>query len=206
MPGDISAAVNHPMRVLLIYSAIIGVPLNLVRFIIMLRPVAIFSILILIASAVLAIIIRRLHRQGAHHKSAFATPITAPWNCLIADVSLAFLLLITLISTWTKSHWQDTGMTFLTAYSSTPLLFNMFLHLYLALLVLLGTHKIQDFIRELIGDLVADRSHTCSHCQGRSRYQTVRDEEQPLVSGTIDDQEETHESGQKVGGQSTVWN
>ncbi|CAG7562581.1 unnamed protein product [Fusarium equiseti] len=196
MAGDKSPAVNHPARVLFLYTAAIGLPLNLIRFIVMLRPTAIFTILLLASSAIIAWFIRR---QGAHIKLPPDTTITNPWNCLIADISLAILSFIILIFTWTHNREHDTGKIFLVAYSSTPLIFNMFLHFYLALLVLLGTNKMQNFVKTL----VAGTPHECPNCHNQSGTQ---DEEQALMSSVTEDQEETHESGQRGTGSSTVWN
>ncbi|KAF9780344.1 hypothetical protein IL306_000629 [Fusarium sp. DS 682] len=199
-----SAAVNHPTRDFLLYSALIGLPLNFIRFVIMVRPTAFFTLILLTFSALFGVTVRRLHRQGAHLKSTFATPITEPLNCLLADASLGTLSLITLIFTWTRNGWQDTGETFLVAYSSTPLMFNMFLHLYLTLLVLLRTRKMQDIVRELMGDLVSVTPHECPHCHGRPEYHDDHDEEQPLVTPPAGDHEDTHGSG--VTSTSSVWN
>ncbi|KAF4335190.1 hypothetical protein FBEOM_10934 [Fusarium beomiforme] len=198
-----SAAVNHQARDFLVYSAIIGLPLNFIRFVIMVRPAALFTLVLLAFSQIFGLTVRRLHHQGAHLKSTFATPITEPLNCLIADVSLGILSLITLIFTWTHNGWQDTGETFLVAYSSTPLMFNMFLHFYLTLLVLLRTHKMQDIVRELLGDLVPRTQNACPHCHGRQGYHDDHDEEQPLVTPPVGDQDASHESG--VAGTPSVW-
>jgi len=196
MASDKSSAVNHPSRVLFLYSAAIGLPLNLIRFIVMLRPTAIFTILLLASSAILAWIIGR---KGTHIKLPPDTPITNPWNCLIADISLAILSFIILIFTWTHNREHDTGKIFLAAYSSTPLIFNMFLHFYLALLVLLSTNKMQDFVKTL----VAGTPHECPNCHNQSGGQ---DEEQALMVSVTEDQDETHGSGQRSTGSSTVWN
>ncbi|KAF4996677.1 hypothetical protein FDECE_12329 [Fusarium decemcellulare] len=202
-----SAAVNHPTRNFLVYSAAVGLPLNFIRFIIMVRPVAVFTLLLLSASAVFGFTVSRLYRQGAHLKSTFATPITEPLNCLVADVLLGFCSLLALIFTWTHNHWQDTGETFLVAYSSTPLMFNMFLHLYLALLVLLKTRRVRDIIRELVGDLGSSTPHKCPHCNGRSGRHDENDEndeERALISDTEDGEDRPH-SGIGVNGPPSVW-
>ncbi|KAF4438679.1 proteinrelated to nucleosome binding protein [Fusarium austroafricanum] len=199
-----SAAVNHPIRDFLIYSAVAGIPLNFIRFIIMVRPVAVFTLVLLISSAIFGFTVRRLHRQGAHLKSTFATPITDPMTCLVADVSLAILSLLTLIFTWTRNRWQDTGETFLVAYSSTPLMLNMFLHFYLALLVLLKTRGMQDIIRELVGDLGSSTAHECPRCHGRSEYHDDPEEEEHLVPHA-QDEEERPGSGTQIAGPSSVW-
>ncbi|RBR11907.1 uncharacterized protein FIESC28_08792 [Fusarium coffeatum] len=196
MAGDNPVTVNHPARVLFLYSAAIGLPLNLIRFIVMLRPTAIFTMLLLIASAVMAWIIRR---KAAHIKLPPDTPITKPWNCLIADISLAILSFIILIFTWTHNREHDSGKIFLVSYSSTSLIFNMFLHLYLALLVLLSTHKVQDYVK----GLVASTPQECPNCHNQSAGQ---DEEQALMASVIEDQEEPHSSGRKDPGSSSVWN
>ncbi|WZH42286.1 uncharacterized protein QYS62_003277 [Fusarium acuminatum] len=198
-----SAAVNHSTRDFLLYSAIVGLPLNFIRFILMVRPTGFFTLILLTCSAIFGLTVRRLHRQGAHLKSTFATPITEPLNCLIADILLAILSLVTLIFTWTCNRWQDTGETFLVAYSSTPLMFNMFLHLYLAILVLLRTHKMKGILRELIGDLMPSTPHRCPHCHGQPEYHDDHDEEQPLVTPSVGDEENTH--GNEVVGPSGVW-
>ncbi|KAH7263712.1 hypothetical protein BKA59DRAFT_466643 [Fusarium tricinctum] len=198
-----SAAVNHSTRDFLLYSAIVGLPLNFIRFILMVRPTGFFTLILLTCSAIFGLTVRRLHRQGAHLKSTFATPITEPLNCLIADILLGILSLVTLIFTWTCNRWQDTGETFLVAYSSTPLMFNMFLHLYLAILVLLRTHKMKGILRELIGDLVPSTPHRCPHCHGQPEYHDDHDEEQPLVTPSVGDEENTH--GNEVVGPSGVW-
>ncbi|KAI6756126.1 hypothetical protein HG530_011862 [Fusarium avenaceum] len=197
-----SAAVNHSTRDFLVYSAIVGLPLNFIRFILMVRPTGFFTLILLNCSAIFGLTVRRLHRQGAHLKSTFATPITEPLNCLIADILLAILSLVTLIFTWTCNRWQDVGQTFLVAYSSTPLMFNMFLHLYLVLLVLLQTHKMKVILRELIGDLVPSTPHQCPHCHGQPEYHGGHDEEQPLVTPSVGDEENTHG---EVAGPSGVW-
>jgi lysylphosphatidylglycerol synthetase-like protein (DUF2156 family) len=203
MAGDNSAAINHPARVLFLYSAIIGIPLNLIRFIVMLRPTAILTIVLLACSAAMAWIIRR---RGAHIRLPSGTPITKPWNCLVADISLAILSFIVLIFTWTHNQENDTGKIFLVAYSSTSLIFNMFLDFYLALLVLLSSHKMQDFVRERMGDLVAGTPHEYQNCHHRLGRQSAEVEEQGLVSPTTDTQDGTHESGQRESGPSDVWN
>ncbi|KAM0540772.1 hypothetical protein ACHAPJ_013517 [Fusarium lateritium] len=204
MAGINSAAVNHSTRNFLVFSAAIGLPLNFIRFVLMVRPTAVFTLILLICSAIFGFTVRRLHRQGAHLKSTFATPITDPLTCLVADVSLATLSLITLIFTWTHNRWQDAGQTFLVAYSSTPLMFNMFLHIYLAALVLLRTSGMQDIIRELVGDLVYSKPHACPHCHGQSEGHHQQDEEQPLVSHA-DDGEDSSGSGDRLTGPSSVW-
>ncbi|RGP67473.1 hypothetical protein FLONG3_8494 [Fusarium longipes] len=200
MAEDNSPAINHPARVLFFYSAVIGIPLNLIRFIVMLRPTAILTIVLLVCSAVLAWIIRR---RGAHIRLPSGTPIIKPWNCLVADISLAILSFIVLIFTWTHNHENDTGKIFLVAYSSTSLIFNMFLHFYLALLVLLSSHKMQDFIRERMGDLAAGTPHECENCHRRPETQSAEAEEQGLISSTTDEEDGTHGSGR---GSSDVWN
>ncbi|KAM0198535.1 hypothetical protein ACHAPI_004062 [Fusarium lateritium] len=200
-----SAAVNHPSRDFLLYSAIIGLPLNIIRFIIMVKPSAVFTLILLASSAIFGFTLRRLHRQGAHLQSTFATPITDPLTCLLADILLATLSLITLIFTWIRNGYQAAGESFLVAYSSTPLMFNMFLHFGLALLVLLRTPEIQNIIRELAGDLMPGAHHSCQHCQGRLGSHHEEDEEQPLVSST-DDGEEGIESGTRMNGPPSVWN
>ncbi|QPC65767.1 hypothetical protein HYE67_007998 [Fusarium culmorum] len=96
-----SAAVFHPTRDFLIFSAAVGLPLNLVRFCIMVRPVAFFTFILLIFSAIIGFTMKRLHRQGAHLKATFATPITGPLNCLIAD------LLMVLVVLFRTSHMKD---------------------------------------------------------------------------------------------------
>ena len=196
MARDNTSTVNHPARILFLYSAVIGLPLNLIRFIVMLRPTAIFTILLLLASAVMTWIIRR---KGAHIKLPPDNPITKPWNCLIADISLAILSFIILIFTWTHNRDHDTGKIFLVAYSSTPLIFNMFLHFYLALLVLLSTHKMQDYVR----GLVAGTPHECPNCHNQSG---VQDEEQALMASVTEDQEGAPGTGQGGTGSSSVWN
>ncbi|KAF4966927.1 hypothetical protein FSARC_5460 [Fusarium sarcochroum] len=199
-----SAAVNHSTRNFLVFSAAVGLPLNFIRFIIMVRPAAVFTLVLLTSSAIFGFTVRRLHREGAHLKTTFATPITDPLNCLVADLSLAILSLITLIFTWTRNRWQDTGETFLVAYSSTPLMFNMFLHFYLALLVLLRTHRMQDILRELVGDMVFNKPHECPHCHGRPGDHHGPDEEQLLMSHA-EDEEEGSGSGTGITGPSSVW-
>ncbi|KAJ4250139.1 hypothetical protein NW762_011950 [Fusarium torreyae] len=205
MAGINTAAVNHSTRNFLVFSAAVGLPLNFIRFVLMVRPAAVFTLILLTCSAIFGFTVRRLHRQGAHLKSTFATPITDPLICLVADVSLATLSLITLIFTWTRNRWQDTGETFLVAYSSTPLMFNMFLHIYLAVLVLLRTDEMQDIIRELVGDIVSSKPHACPHCHGHSAdHHQQQDEEQPLVSHA-DDEEDSSGSGDRITGPSSVW-
>ena len=196
MARDNPTTVNHPARVLFLYSAVIGLPLNLIRFIVMLRPTAIFTILLLLASAVMTWIIRR---TGAHIKLPPDTPTIKSWNCLIADISLAILSFIILIFTWTHNRDHDTGKIFLVTYSSTPLIFNMFLHFYLALLVLLSTHKMQDYVK----GLVAGSPHKCPNCNNASG---VQDEEQAIMASVTEDQEGALESGQRGTGSSSVWN
>ncbi|KAF5250674.1 hypothetical protein FANTH_4117 [Fusarium anthophilum] len=105
-----SAAVFHPTRDFLLFSAAVGLPLNFVRFCIMVRPTAFFTFILLIFSAIFGFTMKRLHRQGAHLKATFATPITDPLNCLIADVLMGILSLLTLSFTWTHnrtSHMKD---------------------------------------------------------------------------------------------------
>ncbi|KAF5674637.1 hypothetical protein FCIRC_7702 [Fusarium circinatum] len=197
-----SAAVFHPTRDFLLFSAAVGLPLNFVRFCIMVRPTAFFTFILLVFSAVFGFTMKRLHRQGAHLKATFATPITDPLNCLIADVLMGILSLLTLSFTWTHNRWQDTGETFLVAYSSTPLMFNMFLHFYLALLVLFRTSHMKDIVKELVGDFVSSAPQPCPHCHGRQEFHDGHDEEQPLVTPPAGDHEDTHEGG---AGPSTVW-
>ncbi|KAI1063145.1 hypothetical protein LB507_005554 [Fusarium sp. FIESC RH6] len=196
MAGDNPVTVNHPARILFLYSAGIGLPLNLIRFIVMLRPTAIFTILLLLASAVMTWIIRR---KGAHIKLPPDTPIIKPWNCLIADISLAILSFTILIFTWTHNREHDTGKIFLVAYSSTSLILNMFLHFYLALLVLLSTNKMQDYVK----GLVAGTPHECPNCHNEPGAQ---DEEQALMASVTEDQEETPGRERRGTGSSSVWN
>jgi hypothetical protein len=200
-----SAAVFHPARDFLVFSAAVGLPLNFVRFCIMVRPVAFFTFILLIFSAIFGFTMKRLHRQGAHLKATFATPITDPINCLIADILMGLLSLLTLIFTWTNNrrHYgrQATSETFLVAYSSTPLIFNMFLHFYLPLVVLFRTSKIQDIVKELVGDFVSSSPQPCPHCQGQVESHSDYDEEQALLTPSAGDHEDMHEGG---AGPSTV--
>ncbi|KAF4986347.1 hypothetical protein FGRMN_10874 [Fusarium graminum] len=198
-----SAAVFHPTRDFLLFSAAVGLPLNFVRFCIMVRPTAFFTFVLLIFSAIFSFTMKRLHRQGAHLKATFATPVTDPLNCLVADMLMGILSLLTLSFTWTHNRWQDTGQTFLVAYSSTPLIFNMFLHFYLALLVLLETGMMKDIVREFVVDLVSSNPQPCLHCQGRPEFHHDHDEEQPLVTPPAEDHTNAHEDGVSP---STVWN
>lgn len=58
-------------------------------------------------------------------------------------------------------------------------------------------------LRELIGDLVPSTPHPCPHCHGRPEYHDDHDEEQPLVTPSVGDEENTH--GIEVAGPSGVW-
>ncbi|KAF5627112.1 hypothetical protein F52700_8595 [Fusarium sp. NRRL 52700] len=176
-----SAAVFHPTRDFLLFSAAVGLPLNFVRFCIMVRPNALFTFILLILSAVFGFTMKRLHRQGAHLKATFATPITDPLNCLVADILMGVLSLLTLSFTWTLNRWQDTGETFLVAYS---------------------TSQMKDIVRELVGDFVSSSPQPCPHCHGRQEFHDDHDEEQPLVTPPAGDHEDTHEGG---AGPSAVW-
>lgn len=88
------------------------------------------------------------------------------------------------------------------AYSSTPLMFNMFLHFYLALLVLFRTSQMKDIVKELVGDFVSSSPQPCPHCHGRPEYHDEHDEEQALVTPPAGEHEDAHESG---AGPATVW-
>lgn len=112
------------------------------------------------------------------------------------------LSLLTLIFTWTKNRWQDTGETFLVAYSSTPLMFNMFLHFFLALLVLFRTNGMKEIVKELVGDFVSSSPQPCPHCHGQAESHSEHDEEQALLTPPAGGHEHVHEGGD---GPSTVW-
>lgn len=78
----------------------------------------------------------------------------------------------------------------------------MFLHLFLALVVLFRTNGVREIVKELVGEFVSSPPQPCPHCQGQVESHSDHDEEQALLTPASGGHQHEHEGGD---GPSTVW-
>ena len=157
-------AAIHPLRWLLVISFVVALPVNIAAAAILREPLPAVGLVPLGLSASLSILILGLSKLDTSDSNKNRHDRATTFVAFTTDVLSIAGFLAVLILTWSPYKWHgwyiNNGRIFLIAYATTPMIFSLFGHFYLALHMIFHIFD----VRTRIAHYFNGKPAACPHC------------------------------------------